>query len=93
MCWTAVNGGAGPLDYWNRDGHGITPEDYELFAFVGVNNAQRIVKVYNYTYDVRLARCGQHLDPKWRFYIGLSGDTFNCNETGTNACQFVVDFV
>src|SRR5665213_4122714 len=93
-CWQAVNRGGGPLVYWNQDGHAVgNPEDWELFNFATVDASQQTVKIFNGSFGRSQTACGIHIDPNWRYLVGLTATTFSCNETGANAAIFNVQFV
>lgn len=83
-CWQAQQGN-GPLKYWNEDGKATGfPKDWELFRFVPVDAAHGTVKICNTWSGSRLHSGG---------YVGLSGNSFNCESTFDNAAVFKVGFI
>jgi hypothetical protein len=96
QCWQAVNRGGGPLKYWNADGRAAgNPEDWELFSFSAVDRSERTVKIFNTSWATYRRAVGSLPDRRrdWRNHIGLTGETFSCNESEQNAAIFVVEFV
>jgi hypothetical protein len=79
MCWQAVNGGGGGLQYWNQDGLAQgNPENWELFNFFPWQGNR--VKI----------QCSSGMGG---YFINLVGNTFFCNDNEANGAAFNVQFL
>lgn len=96
-CWQAIGRGNRGLRYWNEDNRAVgAPEDWELFSFTPVSEVGNRVKLHNSSF-IAYKKATRGLDGRWasseRYFIGLTGNVFNCNERQSSAVEFYVEFV